>query len=117
MTLAPPSQFVANVITQLERDLGLSRQDLAGAAGVSTRTVERWHNGGQPQSEARKRLDTLVALHQRLAATFTSMEGARAWLHHPNEYLRGLRPVEVLRVGHPEQVSNALEVIDAGIYL
>lgn len=117
MTLAPPSRFIAEVVTRLEEDLGLSRQDLASAVGVSARTVERWRNGAHPQSETLKRLDALVALHQRLAATFTSLAGARAWFHAPNEYLRGLRPADVVRVGHPEQVADALEVIDAGIYL
>ncbi len=116
MALAVPSRYFSSLVTQLEQELGLSSQDLAGAVGVSGRTVERWRHGALPQNEALKRLDELVALHRRLSETFTSLEAARQWLHHPNEYLRGLRPADALRTGHLQQVHGALEVIDAGIY-
>ena len=104
------------LIAQLEQDLALSSRDLAGAVGVSIRTVDRWHHGALPQTEAPRRLDALVALHGRLSETFASLEDARAWLHHPNHYLRGLSPADALRTGNPEQVHRALEVIDAGVY-
>jgi hypothetical protein len=41
---------------------------------------------------------------------------AREWLHRPNRYLRGLTPADALRVGRPDRVDGALEVIDAGVY-
>lgn len=118
MSQTLPSRYFGELVGQLEHDLGLSARDLAGAAGVSARTVERWHTGvQQPQGEALKKLDELVELRARLAETFADMEAARGWLSDPNEYLRGLRPVDALRVGRPDRVHNALEIIDSGIFL
>lgn len=117
MAVALPSRYFSDLVETLERDLGLSARDLAGAVGVSQRTVERWRHGAVPQEETLKRLDTLVELHHRLSESFTSMDAARAWLHRSNEYLRGMEPVDALRVGHPQQVHNALEIIDSGMFL
>jgi DNA-binding transcriptional regulator YiaG len=42
------------VIVELERALGLSRDDMARALDVNVRTVERWRKGTSiPQREAR----------------------------------------------------------------
>jgi uncharacterized protein (DUF2384 family) len=48
--------------------------------------------------------------------TFSTEDMAREWLHRPNRYLRGLTPADALRVGRPDRVDGALEVIDAGVY-
>lgn len=37
----------AQAVEQLERGLGLSRSELAGALGASPRTVERWSGGAR----------------------------------------------------------------------
>ena len=116
--LAPlPSRYFSELVVRLESDLGISTRDLAGATGVSVRTAERWHQGAQPQGRALERLDALVSLHGRLSESFATMEAARAWLHRPSVYLRGLQPVDALRVGRPDQVHQALEVIDSGVFL
>ncbi len=117
MAVALPSRYFSDLVETLERDLGLSARDLAGAVGVSQRTVERWRRGAVPQEETLKRLDALVELHHRLRESFKSMAAARSWLHRPNEYLRGMEPVDALRVGRPQQVHNALEIIDSGMFL
>ena len=117
MATTVPSRAFSRLITDLEQDLGLSSLDLAGATGVSQDSIERWRNGEQPQGEALKRLDALAELRGRLDETFKTMDGARAWLHHENEYLLGTKPIDAIRAGQPGRVHNALEVIDSGIYL
>jgi hypothetical protein len=39
----------------------------------------------------------------------------REWLHRPNRYLRCVAPADALRVGRPDRMDGALEVIDAGV--
>lgn len=105
------------VIIELEQAFGLSQEDLARAIDVNVRTVERWRKGAAvPQREARERLAVLLRLRDRLNDTFTTEDAARGWLHRPNRYLRSLTPADTLRVGRPDRVDGALEVIDAGVY-
>src|SRR5690242_3151690 len=108
----------AQVVVELERAFGLSGDDMARALGVNVRTIERWRRGmATPQREARERLATLLKLRDRLNDTFSSEETAREWLHRQNRYLRSLTPADALRVGRPDRVDGALEVIDAGIFV
>jgi ribosome-binding protein aMBF1 (putative translation factor) len=52
---------VAELIRELERDLGLPPQELAQALRVNPRTVDRWLGGDIPQrNEGRQRLDDLA---------------------------------------------------------
>jgi uncharacterized protein (DUF2384 family) len=105
------------VIMELEQAFGLSGDDMARALGVNVRTVERWRKGtAVPQREARERLAVLLKLRDRLHDTFSGGDVVREWLHRPNRYLRGLTPADALRVGRPDRVDGALEVIDAGVY-
>jgi uncharacterized protein (DUF2384 family) len=105
------------VIVELERAFGLARDDMARALDVNVRTVERWRKGTAiPQRLARERLAVLLKLRDRLNDTFSTEDMAREWLHRPNRYLRGLTPADALRVGRPDRVDGALEVIDAGVY-
>jgi uncharacterized protein (DUF2384 family) len=101
------------VIVELERAFGLSRDDMARALDVNVRTVERWRKGTAiPQREARARLAVLLALRDRLHGTFSTEDMAREWLHRPNRYVRGLTPADALRVGRPDRVDGALEKRD-----
>lgn len=108
----------AQAIAALEQAFGLSRDDMARALDVNGRTVERWRRGtAVPQREARERLAVLLKLRDRLNDTFSTEDAAREWLHRQNRYLRGLTPADALRVGRPDRVDGALEVIDAGIFV
>lgn len=108
----------AQVIAELEQAFGLSEDDMARAFGVNVRTVERWRKGmAVPQRETRARLEVLLTLQDRLTDTFSTPDAARVWLHRQNRYLRGLTPADALRVGRPDRVHGALEVIDSGIFV
>ena len=118
MHLAIQEKTPAAVLAEMERTLGLSKDDMARALGVNVRTIERWRRGmAVPQRETRERLAVLLRLQDRLIDTFTTQDAAREWLHRQNRYLRGLTPADALRVGRPDRVDGALEVLDAGIFV
>jgi uncharacterized protein (DUF2384 family) len=107
-----------SAVERVEGGLGLGRGELAGALGVSTRTVERWRAGlTYPQHEARERLAELVAVEGHLEETFGDPESGRAWLRSGNPYLGGLTPVEVMRAGRADRVEAALEALDSGVFI
>lgn len=112
-----------HILRLLVDDLGLEDKDLRVIFDVEQRTIEKWASGETlPQRETR-RLNELAALHQHLGETFTSYDGARAWMRAPLRYLAGLTPIQVLRAGDSEQSSSvarleeALEALDAGAFL
>ncbi len=105
-------------IQRLGEELGLSSKDLAAALDVDRRTLERWLSSETyPRRATRRRLAVLLHLDERLHETFTGLEGAREWLHGPNRYLGGMRPIEAVRAGRFDRVEAALEGIDSGIFV
>ena len=110
------------IIDRLERDLGLSTEELASALGVPVLTVERWRRDtSAPDAESRRRLDDLMALHAHLHETLKP-EGIPRWLREPNRYIssitkRWTTPVEAIEGGHFDWVDNALGIIDHGIFV
>jgi transcriptional regulator with XRE-family HTH domain len=104
---------------QLEESLGLSPSELSKVIGVDPRTLSRWRSGNTfPQGQARRRLDELWELRARLSATFSSRDATVQWLRAPSRYL-GTRfsPLDALLLGRIEQVSGALDALDAGVFL
>jgi transcriptional regulator with XRE-family HTH domain len=108
----------AQAIAQLQREFGLSAQELAGALDASPRTIERWLKGETyPQHETRQRLAALIALDRRLRETFEGTEAIRSWLHLPNRFLGGLTPADAIRVGRFDRVDAALEALESGVFV
>lgn len=106
------------LIDELEAGLSLSTAELATALGVVPRTVERWRTGERfPQHEARRRLDALTALRDRLDETFDGRDAVLAWLNANSTYLGGIKPAEALRVGRIDAVDAAIEALDSGVFL
>jgi len=115
-----PSQILAHLI----EDLGLEQRDLRAIFDVEQRSLDKWSSGeALPQKGARRRLNELNQLQEHLGETFSSWEGARAWLHASSRYLAGLTPLQVLRAGDTEHASSvelveeALEALDSGVFL
>ena len=108
----------AQAIEQLQREFGLSPQELAGALDASPRTIERWRKSTTyPQHETRQRLAALIALNRRLRETFEAIEPIHRWLHLPNRYLGGLTPADAIRVGRFDRVDAALEALESGVFV
>lgn len=105
-------------IQELEDDLGLSPEILAGALGVEKRSVLRWREGGDyPRTRTRSRLAELYELRNRLLYTFSPGD-ARKWLHSESEYLGGgLTPADALKAGKISAVWAALEALESGVFL
>lgn len=110
----PPGRL----LEQLERELGLSRAELAAALDVNPRTLERWSTGeAYPQHEARRNLEALLDLQRHVSDTFSTSDAARTWLRAENAYLGRLTPADALRVGRPDRVEAALEALDSGVFI
>jgi hypothetical protein len=97
---------------------GISHGELSRVLEISDRTVLRWlADETYPQHETRRKLDELDALAARLATSFVSPEGAREWLRAESGYFGGLRPIDALLSGRIDAVNNALEALDAGVFV
>lgn len=97
---------------------GLEYDQLALALDTDKRTVLRWLAGETfPQHASRVAIERLVALGDRLDATFSTTESARGWLWGESGYFGGLRPIDALLRGRIDAVDAALEAIDSGIFV
>lgn len=113
--LAPVKIVLKPTLQQLVTDFGMTNQELAGALRVDRRTLERWEAGETfPRPTALESLQQLIALHERLADTFETVEAMRTWLHRPLPFLGGMAPIDAVKVGRMSSVDAALEAIDEG---
>jgi len=116
------TKTLGETLNQLRSDLGLSAEELASALAVSSDIVEQWAAGGlQPNAEARRRLQDLLALSEHLHETFRP-EGIPHWLRAPNRYIgtktkRPTTPAEAIARGEFDWVEGALVVIDYGMFV
>ncbi|HET7034584.1 MAG TPA: MbcA/ParS/Xre antitoxin family protein [Thermomicrobiaceae bacterium] len=105
-------------VEQLERNLGLTTSELADALETSERSLERWRSAvTYPQRDARRRLESLIALERHLREVFSDPASIRSWLHGDNRYLGGLSPADALRAGRIDRVEAALEALESGVVL
>lgn len=105
-------------IEQLERDLGLTPQDLCGALNVTRRTLERWRSGeAYPQRESREKLAELTELRDHLQESFIDVESVRLWMHTPARYIGWTTPAEMVRLGKIDRARSVIEVLDSGIFI
>jgi uncharacterized protein (DUF2384 family) len=106
------------IIDQVSADLKLTRDELARALGIGSRTLERWRiDERYPQRQTRRRLRELLDLDHHLRDTFTSDAAIVEWVHGPSRYLGGLTPADAIRVGRFDRVEAALEAMDSGVFV
>ena len=109
---------LAQLLAELQRDLGLSDDELSQALGVSPLTLRRWRAGASyPQTGARKQLERLAHLRDELRDLFGEAAATSAWMHSKNRSLGGFTPAEALRVGHLDRVEGALEALGLGLFV
>ncbi len=114
----PGTIVLSEQLKRFMRTFGISHTELARAVGASDRTMMRWlADDMYPQRESRDKIDELEGLVRRLHETFTTPEGAAAWLHSRSGYFGGLCPVDALLQGRIDAVDAALEALDAGVFV
>ncbi len=112
------TRLLREAISQLQDDLDVETQDIAGALDTTPRTVERWlREGIVPQRNARQRLDELFDLRDDLYRSLEHGRLVRQWLHSDSRYLGLVKPVEVLRAGRIDRVKAALLAMDEGAFV
>jgi transcriptional regulator with XRE-family HTH domain len=95
---------------------GLNRPALARALGVSEATLARWEAGREPPAEARRRLEKVAALLQRLSRVMRR-EFIPTWLETPNDAYKeaGVRtPLDWLQRGDDGPLEDAIFYLESG---
>jgi hypothetical protein len=102
---------------ELERDLGLTDDELATTLGVGPELLAQWRSGeAAPRGKALRRLKQLQAFHHHLSDTFTTREVIPAYLRTPLIVFGGKTPHELLLAGRFDQVEGELVALDFGIF-
>ena len=106
-------------VRYLRGEVGLTEADLADATGASTRTVRRWSNANddaQREPNYAQQIDDLHAVVIELRESLTG-RGIRQWLRSRNRYLKGERPIDLLRKGQFQDVYDAAIAFRDGVYV
>jgi transcriptional regulator with XRE-family HTH domain len=107
-------------VRHLRKDIGLTEADLSDATGASTRTVRRWthadENDLHREPNYARQIDDLNTVVDELHDSLTA-KGIRQWLRSRNRYLKGKRPIDLLREGQFDDVYEAAVAFRDGVYL
>jgi uncharacterized protein (DUF2384 family) len=93
-------------VEALSRDFH-SQRKLAAALGVSPAQVSRWRRGQGIDPDNAERLDVLELVMSSLLRLYEP-ETAEKWLFGFNPFLRHRRPIDVIRLGRPEELLAAI---------
>lgn len=118
LALEPPSALAR--VRYLRGDIGMTEGELADATGATTRTVRRWTKVDEADLQRgpnyAKEIDDLYAVVSELCESLTG-KGIRQWLKARNRYLKGERPIDLLRKGQFQEVYDAAVAFRDGVYL
>lgn len=105
------------VVSDLCRELGVSRSALAKRAGIPERTLMRRMQGKTLTPGQSERMVRLARLFQQAVQVLGSKENARRWLNSPRPQLNGNTPLEMAdtELG-AEEVGHLLGRIEYGVF-
>jgi uncharacterized protein (DUF2384 family) len=107
-------------VRYLRGEMGLTETEISDATGASTRTVRRWASAHeddlQREPNYAQQIDDLHAVVVELKDSLTA-RGIRQWLRSRNRYLKGERPIDLLRNGKFEDVYEAAIAFRDGVYV
>lgn len=109
---------VAKAVSWAGREIELTDVELAGALGVSARTIARWREEQQrPQPSAVIAAETLLGLARALETVFgTDKHRMQGWLNEALPAFRGRTPLQMVVQGDAAKVVGLLANIDAGVF-
>ncbi|HEY7032883.1 MAG TPA: helix-turn-helix transcriptional regulator [Thermomicrobiales bacterium] len=114
--VAATDRAVTEALDRIEKDFGLTEQEVASALGVTMTAVEDWRRGeSSPNRAVRQQIDRLLELRHHVYETFHP-DDVVAWLHESHHYLGGLTPAASLQARQYDRVEALLTVIDHGIF-
>jgi DNA-binding transcriptional regulator YiaG len=99
-------------VVALRKTLGLTQEEMASAAGVSTRTLQNWETDG-PSPAATRRLRDLSELARTLG-DYMSTADIPKWLRSPNQTFRGSAPIALLAEGRTRDVLIEFRRMEMG---
>jgi len=107
-------------VRYLRGEVGLTETELSDATGASTRTVRRWTSAEDAELQRgpnyTQQIDDLHMVVTELKDSLTH-KGIRQWLRSRNRYLKGERPIDLLRKGQFQDVYDAAVAFRDGVYL
>ena len=107
----------AGIVDALCRELEISRKELARAAGVAERTLNRKVQEGRLNADQSERLNRIAHLLNRGIDVLGSKGQALLWLKSPRSYFGGKRPLDLAdtELGSRE-VFNLLGRLEHGVF-
>lgn len=91
---------------------------IAGALGVTPRTLQRWNDATVLSSEQGSRLWKLASLLALATDVFGTRAAAEDWMQKPARALEGRAPLSLLTTGAgTELVETYLRQMDYGVYV
>jgi hypothetical protein len=102
-------------LTFLEEIFG-NQSKVASLLNVKRSSITRWHKGEKPDGTNLIKLAGLTYVVTKLMTFFRNQESALAWLKGTNAHLRDQVPMDLLKSGHINEVSDAVDQYLAGSY-
>ena len=106
-----------DAIESLREDLDLSLTELAGALGISVRTLNRRKDQGALSPEESDRVFRIARVYSHALEVFESRQRATTWFKRSNPVLDGMTPLEVFDTDFGAQlVDDLLTRVEYGVY-
>jgi putative toxin-antitoxin system antitoxin component (TIGR02293 family) len=121
MTIAVVEQLEKEAAKQTIEEacetFGLNYVDLAAALDIDRRTLLRYRKEvNAPSPKVRMRMEKLREIAYLLLEVFETREQGLGWLYSPVEFLRGRRPIDLMRNGDIDDVLAVLASLYSGAY-
>jgi uncharacterized protein (DUF2384 family) len=100
-------------------ELGFTYHEVGTLVGTTTRTAQRWSDPAStivPGPKHRPRLDAVRELQRLLGLVFATARQRQGWLRGPVPLLDGRRPIDLIRQGNLDEVTQVLAGLHAGSF-
>lgn len=117
LRLAVINGFPFSVYDSMQKESGLSQNQLSGILGISPQTITRRKQNNRFTTIESEILYRVARILAYTVIVFGDIEKARTWLKRPNRGLGGENPLNLLSTDiGSQQVEDVLHRINNGIY-